>query len=133
MIRGTIHAMFRQRQILAALVAIGGIYIAYPYATLYRLHLALRSGDAATLQILVDWPAAREGITEDICDLVINQSAESKASSELPPFGAGFVRGIAANSVTARVTPQTFAMAAEQPLTAAEFGRCHLGVTGTIC
>ena len=118
------------RQILAALLAIGGVYIAYPYATLYRLHLALRSGDAATLQMLVDWPAVREGITEDISDLVINQSAESKASSELPPFfGAGFrIRGIAANSVTARVTPQTFATAADQLLTGETKGRAAISV-----
>jgi hypothetical protein len=116
MIRRTIDAITRQRQILAALFAIGGIYVAYPYVTLYRLDMALRSGDVTVLKMLVDWPAVREGITEDICDLVIDQSAESKTGGELPPFGAGFVRGIATNLVTERVIPQAFATPADQSL-----------------
>jgi Protein of unknown function (DUF2939) len=128
MIRRTFDAIYRQRQVLAALLAIGGIYVAYPYVTLYRLGMALRSGDVATLQMLVDWPAVREGITEDICDLVIDQSAESKAGGELPPFGTGFVRGIAANLVTARVTPQTFATSAGQSLADAPKDRAAISV-----
>jgi hypothetical protein len=120
--------IFRLGQILVALLAIGGIYVAYPYVTLYRLDMALRSGDVTTLQMLVDWPAVHEGITEDICDLVIDQSAESKAGSELPPFGAGFVRGITTNRVTERVTPQALVALAGEPLAGETKDRAAISV-----
>ena len=128
MIRRTIDVIFRQGRILVALLAIGGIYVAYPYVTLYRLDMALRSGDVTTLQMLVDWPAVREGITEDICDLVIDQSAESKAGSELPPFGTGFVRGITTNRVTERVIPQAFVALAGEPLAGETKDRAAISV-----
>ena len=67
---------------------------------------------------MVDWVAVREGIKEDICDTVIDQPAEAKAGGQLPPFGAGFVRGIAGNAVDARVTPQALAAVAQEPASA---------------
>jgi hypothetical protein len=66
---------------------------------------------------MVDWPAVREGIKEDICDLVIDSPPEVKVGAKLPPFGAGFVRGIAQNAVDARVNPESLAAAAKQPST----------------
>jgi hypothetical protein len=107
--------MVGRKAIAGAVAALALAYVVYPYATLYRLGHAIRSGDATTLQSMVDWPAVREGIKEDICDLVIDQPAEAKANGQLPPFGAGFVRGIAANAVDARVTPEALVAAAQQP------------------
>jgi hypothetical protein len=98
------------------MVAVG--YAVYPYVTLYRLGEAIRHGDAASLQSMVDWPAVREGIKEDICDLVIDDPPEVKVGAKLPPFGAGFMRGIAQNAVDSRVTPETLAAAAQQPSSA---------------
>ena len=101
--------------------AIGGFvvvalaYGAYPYLTLYRLGQALRHGDASMLQSIVDWPSVREGIKEDICDLVIDAPKEAKRGDRLPPFGASFVRGISANVVDTNVTPEALAAAARQP------------------
>jgi Protein of unknown function (DUF2939) len=101
------------RPIIGVLLAIAVSYGAYPYVTLYRLGHAIRSGDATALQALVDWPAVREGLKEDICDRAIDEP-EAKAPKQLPPFGAGFVRGIAANAIDTRVTPQALASAAQQ-------------------
>jgi hypothetical protein len=100
---------------IGAFVVIALAYVIYPYATLYRLGEAIRHGDAITLQSMVDWPAVREGIKEDICDLVIDEPPEAKHGGKLPPFGAGFVRGIAANAIDSRVTPETLAAVAQQP------------------
>ncbi len=102
---------------IGAFLLVAGAYAVYPYVTLYRLGEAIRHGDAATLQSMVDWPAVREGIKEDICDLVIDDPQEVKVGSKLPPFGAGFVRGIAQNTVDARVNPENLAAAAKQPVT----------------
>ena len=96
------------------LLAIAVAYGAYPYVTLYRLGHAIHAGDAAALQTMVDWRAVREGIKEDICDQVPDQPAQAKAPQQLPPFGAGFVRGIAGNAVDQRVTPQALVTAVQQ-------------------
>ncbi|HUB13141.1 MAG TPA: DUF2939 domain-containing protein [Acetobacteraceae bacterium] len=98
--------MSAAKPILAAILAAGLGYIAYPYATLYRLDRAIHTGDAAALQTLVDWSAVREGIKEDICDTIGDNSAETIAHGGLPAFGASFVRGIATNTVDQQVTPK---------------------------
>ena len=64
---------------------------------------------------MVDWASVREGIKEDICDLVIDQPQQAQSDGKLPPFGAGFVRGIATNAVDRRVTPEALVAAAQQP------------------
>lgn len=104
-----------KKPIIGALLAVAAAYCVYPYVTLYRLGQAIRAGDAATLVTMVDWPSVREGIKEDICDLVVDEPAEAKAGYQLPPFGAGFVRGIATSSVDARITPEALVAAARQP------------------
>jgi len=94
--------------ILAVFVVLGVGYFCYPYATLYRLDLAMRDNDAATLRSLIDWYSVREGLKEDICDMVLDQPpATPRADDELPAFGASFVRGMAGNVVDKNVTPET--------------------------
>jgi hypothetical protein len=109
--------------VLAALLAVGGSYVAYPYVTLFRLGEAIREGDAGTLQSLVDWPAVREGIKEDICDAVVDNPVDDKQGAALPPFGASFVRGIASSTIDRQVTPEALVAAvssspAQAPVTA---------------
>ncbi len=109
--------MLGKRPILGSLLAIAIGYAAYPYVTLYRLGQAIRQGDAPALQSMVDWSLVREGIKEDICDLVVDEPSQTKTGGQLPPFGASFVRGIAANAVDERVTPEALlAVAAQQPM-----------------
>ena len=83
--------------LLATVLSVGVAYVAYPYVTLYRLGSAIKGADAATLESLVDWPAVREGIKEDVCDLGADDPGP-KTGAELPPFGASFVRGITSSS-----------------------------------
>lgn len=101
--------------LLATVLSVGVAYIAYPYVTLYRLGSAIHAADAATLESLVDWPAVREGIKEDVCDLGDGNPAPTKTSAELPPFGASFIRGIESNSIDKAVTPQALLAAATVP------------------
>ena len=101
--------------VLAVFVVLSSSYIAYPYLTLFRLGQAIRSGDSATLQKLVDWPAVREGIKEDVCDMVLDaptQASAGQADATLPPFGASFVRGIASSSIDRSVTAEGLVAAA---------------------
>jgi Protein of unknown function (DUF2939) len=85
-------------------------YLAYPYVTLYRLGTAVQTADAATLERLVDWHSVREGIKEDICDIVVDD-APAQPPGQLPAFGASFVRGIAAGTIDRQVTPQAIVAA----------------------
>jgi hypothetical protein len=108
--------MVGKKPVIGALLVVALAYVVYPYATLYRLGQAIRHGDASTLGSMVDWPAVREGIKEDICDSVIDQPQDARNGTQLPPFGAGFVRGIASNAVDAKITPEALvAAAADQP------------------
>jgi hypothetical protein len=66
---------------------------------------------------MVNWDSVREGIKEDICDMVVDQPAQAKTGGQLPPFGAGFVRGIATNVIDKQVTPEALAKAARGPET----------------
>ena len=91
--------------LLATVLFSGTAYVVYPYIALYRLGSAMQSADAQSLETLVDWPAVREGIKEDICDLVVDDT-DTKPGGKLPAFGASFVRGIAANTIDRQVTPQ---------------------------
>jgi hypothetical protein len=106
--------------VLACVATVGLSYAGYPYLTLFRLGDAIRQGDATTLQRLVDWPAVREGIKEDICDDVADDppAGAPRAAAQaaaLPPFGASFVRGIAANSIDRAVTPEALVAAVSTP------------------
>jgi hypothetical protein len=94
--------------ILAAVVALGAGYLGYPYATLYQIDTAVRKADAETLRTLVDWHAVREGLKEDISDMVLEAPADNRPSNELAPFGQSFVRGMTGNVVDRSVTPETF-------------------------
>ena len=98
--------------LLATVLSVGVAYVAYPYVTLYRLGSAIQAADAGTLESLVDWPAVREGIKEDVCDLGTDDPSPAKAGGALPPFGASFVRGIATSSIDKAVTPQALLAAA---------------------
>jgi hypothetical protein len=102
----------RARWSLLALILIPVVgYAAYPYITLYRLGVAMRAADAGTLETLVDWPSVREGIKEDVCDLVVDEP-NGQQGTRLPPFGASFMRGIASSTIDQRVTPQAIVAAA---------------------
>jgi len=102
------RAMRTRWPVLATFVVLGVGYLGYPYATLYRLDAAVRQSDASTLRSLVDWYAVREGLKEDICDMVLDEQPEkSRASTELAPFGASFVRGMTGNALDHTVTPET--------------------------
>jgi hypothetical protein len=111
--------------LLATVLSVCFAYIAYPYITLYRLGSAIKGADAATLESLVDWPAVREGIKEDVCDLGTDDPTPARTGAELPPFGASFIRGIASSSIDKAVTPQALLAAATTTTVAAPPKRPH--------
>ena len=101
--------------LLATVLSVGVAYVAFPYVTLYRLGSAIHGADASTLESLVNWPAVREGIKEDVCDLGADDPGPTNAGAQLPAFGASFIRGIKSNSIDKAVTPQALLAAATVP------------------
>jgi hypothetical protein len=102
------------------LALIATAYVALPYVTLYRLGAAIRDGDAASLETLVDWDEVREGLKEDICDAMAEQAdapTEQVAGQvqELPAFGSGFMRGIAVNMIDQAVSAGALVTATRTP------------------
>jgi hypothetical protein len=104
------------RRVLPAGVAMLVAYAAYPYLVLFQLGQAIRQGDAATLERLVDWDGVREGLKEDVCDDVTDTApalAQAVRSGDaLPPFGYSFVRGISGNMIDENVTAAALLAAA---------------------
>ena len=94
------------RNLVIAVALVGATYAAYPFVTLYQLQSAVRGGDGPALNMLVDWSSVREGIKEDICDLVLEESGDVAKKGQLPAFGASFVRGVAGSSVDREFTPE---------------------------
>ena len=94
--------------IIVGVCLLAAAYIVYPFVTLYRLNSALADGDTRTLARLVDWPAVREGLQEDIADQVTDVTNPRAVTSgaELAPFGYSFTRGVARQALQQDVTPQ---------------------------
>lgn len=109
--------------VMVGLLAVVGTYAGYPYVTLCRLGIAIRQGDSATLAKLVDWPAVREGIKEDICDSVVDVPTQTvSAPGQLPPFGASFMRGVAGSKVDQAITPEALVTVAQRSDSTAQRG-----------
>jgi hypothetical protein len=104
------------RRVLPAGLAIVIAYAAYPYLVLFQLGQAIRQGDAATLERLVDWDGVREGLKEDVCDDVTETppalAQAVRSGDTLPPFGYSFVRGITGNMIDENVTAAALLAAA---------------------
>jgi hypothetical protein len=120
------RTMIRRKPVYAAVAVLAAVYLAYPYVTLYRLGQAIRAGDAGSLRVMVDWPRVREGIKEDISDLVLDEQPQTGPSDKLPPFGASFARGVAASSVDQQVTPEALAAVARPRTGAAQGAPVHV-------
>ncbi len=105
--------MRSKKPLVAAVALLSAAYLAWPYATLFRLAAAVRQGDAATLEEFVEWDEVREGIKEDICDTVFDTPDIKVANTEsrLPPFGYSFVRGIASNAIDEEVSAESLVSA----------------------
>ncbi len=104
------------RRVLQASLAMLVVYAAYPYLVLFQLGQAIRQGDAATLERLVDWDGVREGLKEDVCDDVTETppalAQAVRSGDSLPPFGYSFVRGITGNMIDENVTAAALLAAA---------------------
>lgn len=102
----------RARNPFIVIFAVFGMgYAGYPYFTLYQLREAVLEGNSERLSTLIDWPAVREGIKEDICDLVLDDPGQPVMKNQLPAFGASFVRGMAGNAVDRAFTAETLVAA----------------------
>lgn len=92
-----------------ALFAAG--YLGGPFVTLWRITRAVNNSDLAALRAAIDWNAVRQGLKDDTAEGLIGLPRQA-ATNALPPFGAGFISGIAATAVDRHVTPQGLVQAA---------------------
>ncbi len=88
--------------IVAGLIA----YMVSPYVAVMRLQSAMESGDTQTLERMVDWRSVRDGLKSDINAGIIGLASTQLGANTLPPFGSGFMSGIADTTIDREVTPQ---------------------------
>ena len=78
-------------------------YALAPGFALFRLDQAVRHDDVATVTHLVDWPAVRQGLADQVAGGVLGAQAPG---GSLPPFGFSFVSHLADHAIAARLTPR---------------------------
>ncbi len=71
-------------------------------------------------RVMVDWPSVREGIKEDICDLVHRSAARRRNAASCRHSGRGSFAVSPSNAIDCAVTPEALASAAQQSETASE-------------
>jgi hypothetical protein len=95
---------------IVAVIALGGLYVAYPYVTLGRIDRALRAQDQADLEVLVDWPAVRNAFKADMkAGLLFPRDVQGNTDN-LKSVGSalGTMMGVAMldNVIDAAISPQ---------------------------
>ena len=93
-------------------------YVVWPYMTLYRLRQALEQGNMPVLTEVISWHSVRDGLREDIVKSITGGTETQESdTSELPPFGSSFVRGMAGSELDRLLTPQQLAQAVQTETT----------------
>jgi hypothetical protein len=98
----------------AVLALVAACYVCGPFVTLWRITRALDRDDLVALRGVIDWSAVRQGLKDDVTEGLIGMPQRTLvASNTLPPFGAGFLSGIAGTAIERAVTPEGLRQAAD--------------------
>ena len=83
-------------------------YVAAPGLALFRLDRAVRQDDVPTVARLVDWPAVRQGLAEEVAGGILRTPGRNgdHAGGTLPPFGFSFLSHVADHAIADRLTPR---------------------------
>jgi hypothetical protein len=88
-------------------LVLAALYVGGPFITLWRVTRAVEVGDPSPLRGLIDWNAVRQGLRDDVTEGIVGiPQRRLIASNTLPPFGSGFISGIAGSEIDHSVTPQ---------------------------
>lgn len=82
---------------------LGGLYITYPYMTLWSISKAMQTHDTKKLLTYLDWKAIKVNLQTDLSHSI--QSTPT-ANDELPDFGNSFATTAISNAVDLHVTPE---------------------------
>ena len=99
------------RRLFLLILILLGIYLAYPYWTLYRLQNALLSNNAETLKKIVDFPAVRANMEKEVQGGLLRKSQElGKKAPVLGNIGEALTRAlgpsVVGGSIDSLVTPE---------------------------
>lgn len=102
----------RARYIAGALL-VASAWIAWPYATVYRLVDAVERGDEATLEQLVDWPAMRAQVREMLVAKLATDAMRSDRTGNggAAMFGAAMATALIGPMIDNMLTPRMIATA----------------------
>ena len=112
-----------RKPVIGALLAVGVAYGVYPYVDLYRLGQAIRKVTRPGWRSMVNWSSVREGIKEDICDLVIDQPPEAQDGGQASAVRRRICARHRQQCVDRQVTPEALVAAAQDPNDGAEATR----------
>jgi hypothetical protein len=92
--------------IIVALVGLAAFgYVAYPQWTLSRIDTAMRAGDLATLETLIDWDRVRAGVRADMSALLMKQTQTGGTEGGFAALGSALGGVIVDRMVDGAVSP----------------------------
>lgn len=92
----------RKWKFIFLLALLGGLYIAYPYMTLWSITKAIETHNTEKLLMYLDWKSIKKNLQTDLAQAI--QDAPPP-EDELPDFGNSFAITAISNAVDHNLTP----------------------------
>lgn len=108
-------------------VFLGGLYITYPYMTLWSISKAMQTHDTKQLLTYLDWQAIKTNLQTDLAHSIQNAPTPN---DELPDFGNSFATTAISNAVDIHLTPEALTQFINQ--IKEDSSQRHSSVMGTL-
>ncbi|CAI3944343.1 DUF2939 domain-containing protein [Commensalibacter papalotli (ex Botero et al. 2024)] len=95
-------SFLKKWKLIFILAFLGGLYIAYPYMTLWSITKAIETHDTKKLLTYLDWHSIKNNLQTDLAKAIQNIPS---SEDDLPDFGNSFAVTAVSNAVDHNLTP----------------------------
>lgn len=95
-------SFLRKWKLIFILAFLGGLYIAYPYMTLWSITKAIETHDTKKLLTYLDWQSIKKNLQTDLAQAIQNTPP---SEDDLPDFGNSFAVTAVSNAIDHNLTP----------------------------
>ncbi|CAI3943081.1 unnamed protein product [Commensalibacter communis] len=99
-------SFLRKWKLIFILLFLGGLYIIYPYTTLWSIYKAIQTHNTPQLITYLDWQSIKTNLQSDLTKSIQNAPT---SQDDLPDFGNSFATTAISNAVDLNLTPDNLA------------------------
>ncbi|MDI2112931.1 DUF2939 domain-containing protein [Commensalibacter nepenthis] len=99
-------SFLKKWKLIFILLFLGGLYIIYPYTTLWSIYKAIQTYNTPQLVTYLDWQSIKTNLQSDLTQAVQNTPT---SQDDLPDFGNSFAQTAISNAVDQNLTPDNLA------------------------